>query len=201
VALIGTTEVHDPQEGRLLLAGLEGGTPRELVANYAGHFAAMEWMDDRTLLALGQVGVASELLKVPLDGESEPVGERGPVIGALSLAARNGRLALIVEARVISRRLRTVVVGSAPAPWRLTDSNPWLAQIEIAPQEVVRCVPGGSSLPADPGGARWSEAHEANGWKTTYSRLGQLAARAIRCSTRITAEHWTRRRVLEAGPG
>ncbi len=193
LALIATTDLHDPREGRLLVVGADGGDPRELVPDYPGHLWDLEWLDAGTVLALGQVGVASELLKVGLDGGVEPVGERGArVINTFSLASATGRVAVIVESPAHPPEVFDLR-QSDPTPRRLTDSNPWLADIELAPQEVVRYrardgleLEGVLIRPLQAEeGRRYPlilvvhggpEAHEANGWKTTYSRLGQVAA-------------------------
>ncbi len=193
LVLIGTTDVHDPQEGRLLVVGAEGGAPCELVPDYPGHFTAAEWLDEQTVIALGQVGVFSELLKVTLESKPEPVGERATsVINAFSLAPEGGRIALIVESPHHPAEAFAMTLDT-PAPKRLTDSNPWLQQVALAPQELVRFkardglelegilirplhFEEGRRYPLILAVHGGPEAHEANGWKTTYSRLGQVAA-------------------------
>ena len=79
------------------------------------------------------------------------------------------------------------------APKRLTESNPWLANIRLAQQEVVKYtardgieIQGLLVHPLDEKpGQRYPlilsvhggpEAHERNGWLTNYSRPGQVAA-------------------------
>jgi dipeptidyl aminopeptidase/acylaminoacyl peptidase len=78
-------------------------------------------------------------------------------------------------------------------PRRLTDSNPWLADVRMAKQEPIRYkardgveIEGILYHPLDEKtGQRYPliiavhggpEAHEPNGWRTDYSRPGQLAA-------------------------
>jgi dipeptidyl aminopeptidase/acylaminoacyl peptidase len=79
------------------------------------------------------------------------------------------------------------------APKRRTDSNPWLGEKRLAPQEVVRFkardgleLEGMLVRPLDEvKGQRYPlilyvhggpEAHEMNGWQTAYSKPGQVAA-------------------------
>lgn len=193
LALIGTTEVHDPREGRLLVVGREGGVPRELVADYEGHFDLLEWVDERSLLVLGQTGVTSELRRVMVAGETTPVVAPGAmVLNGFSLAAARGRVALVGETPVHPPELFQLSLDE-PSPRRLTTNNPWLAEVTLAPQEVVRYhardglelegilirplhLEAGRRYPLVLVVHGGPEAHEANGWKTTYSRLGQLAA-------------------------
>jgi dipeptidyl aminopeptidase/acylaminoacyl peptidase len=193
LALIGTTDVRDPLEGRLLVVGREGGEPRELVVDYAGHFALLEWVDERSLLVLGQIGVTSELLRVTLEGETTPVVAPGAmVVSSFSLAAARGRVGVVGDTPAHPPELFELSL-EAPSPRRVTTSNPWLTEVALAAQEVVR-YPARDGLelegvlirPLHPEAGRrhpllvvvhgGPEAHEANGWKTTYSRLGQLAA-------------------------
>jgi dipeptidyl aminopeptidase/acylaminoacyl peptidase len=80
-----------------------------------------------------------------------------------------------------------------PAPKRITDSNPWLREKRLANQEIISFkardgleLEGILIRPLDEApGARYPlilyvhggpEAHESNGWKTNYSRPGQVAA-------------------------
>jgi dipeptidyl aminopeptidase/acylaminoacyl peptidase len=86
-----------------------------------------------------------------------------------------------------------LVQGPGERPRRVTDSNPWLSEIRLARQEVVRfkardglALEGILIRPLDArqgqrvpliltvhGGP---ESHDRNGWKTSYANAGQLAA-------------------------
>jgi dipeptidyl aminopeptidase/acylaminoacyl peptidase len=193
LALVGTTDLHDPREGRLLLAGREGGAARDLVPDYAGHFWHLEWLDDDSILALGQVGVSSELIHVSCDGARRPVIEPGRhVMSGLSVARETGRLAVIVESPSHPPEAFAGALD-AGAIERLTDSNPWLADVKLAPREIVRYTARdgveleGLLIPPlhRETGRRYPlilvvhggpEAHYPNGWLTGYNLLGQVAA-------------------------
>jgi dipeptidyl aminopeptidase/acylaminoacyl peptidase len=191
--LIATTDVHDPREGRLLLANRDGGTPRELVPDYPGHFTQVEWLRDNAVLALGSIGVWSELLEVSVDGETDAlVGPDQHVINQFALRPGSSRIALLAQSTAHPNEVFELS-GSTSAPTRLTDSNPWLVEVDLAPQELVRYTArDGLELEGilirplnEEAGRRYPlilavhggpESHQANGWVTTYSRLGQAAA-------------------------
>jgi dipeptidyl aminopeptidase/acylaminoacyl peptidase len=193
LALAGTLDLHDPREGRLLLASREGGAVRELVPGYLGHFWHLEWLDGDSILALGQVGVWSELTVVSRDGARRTVIEPGQhVLSGLSVAPGTGRLALIGESPNHPAEVFAASLASSELE-RLTDSNPWLAEVKLAPREIVRYTARdgleleGLLIPPlhrEPG-RRYPlilvvhggpEAHYANGWLTGYNLLGQVAA-------------------------
>lgn len=193
LAMAGTTDVHDPREGRLLVTHREAGEVRELVPDYQGHFWQFEWIDPESILALGQVGVWSELTVVGREGGRRSVFEPGQhVISSVSVARDSRRLLLIMDSPTHPAELFESSLDN-PALERLTDSNPWLAEVKLAPQEIVRyeardgleleglLIP---PLHREPG-RRYPlilvvhggpEAHFANGWLTSYSLLGQVAA-------------------------
>jgi dipeptidyl aminopeptidase/acylaminoacyl peptidase len=193
LALVGTTDVHDPREGRLLVVSRSGGVPQELVPGYLGHFAQVEWIGADAVLALGQVGVWSELRRVDLEGEQEVLVEAGTrVIKAFALAAGSERLGLIVESAAHPPELFEARVRLGK--WsRLTEVNPWLSEVDLAIQEVVRHeARDGLELEGvlirplgEERGRRYPlilsvhggpESRRPNGWLTSYSSLGQVAA-------------------------
>jgi len=193
LALVGTTDVHDPREGRLLVTHRENGEVREWVPDYQGHFWQVEWLDHESILALGQVGVWSELIVVGRDGDRRSVLEPGQhVISSVSVARDSRRMLLIMDSPTHPAELFEGSLDN-PALDRLTDSNPWLAEVKLAPREIVRYTARdgleleGLLIPPlhrEPG-RRYPlivvvhggpEAHFANGWLTSYSLLGEVAA-------------------------
>jgi dipeptidyl aminopeptidase/acylaminoacyl peptidase len=110
---------------------------------------------------------------------------------ALSLAADGQRAALVGESPNHPSEVYLMAHGDG-APRRLTDSNPWLAGVELAPQAVfgyqardglelsgvlIRPLEAGQGpaplLLMVHGGP---EAHRRNGWLTGYSTPAQIAA-------------------------
>lgn len=195
LAMISAADLADPREGRLMVVAAEGGEPRDLMPALEAHVGAFAWRDAKTLLALVRQGVETWVAEVPLAGGGPrvlvPTG--GPLVEDLSLGA-DGTLAVIASTPRHDSELYRLEEGELV---RRTESNPWLASRRLAPQEIVRWkardgleLEGLLIRPMDEregerhplvmvvhGGP---EAHNANGWLTSYSRPGQvLAARGV----------------------
>jgi dipeptidyl aminopeptidase/acylaminoacyl peptidase len=200
LAVISAADPNDPEEGRLMVAPAAGGPLREVLPDLEGHVTAFAWQDAATLMFLsdereetrfGEVDIASlEQRTHAMSGTIEG-GVRTPIMAKMSLSGDGRRVALVGESLVHPREVYTMGHGDS-APRKLTDSNPWLSSVELAPQEVfhheardgldlsgVLIRPVGDSTAPAPlllfvhGGP---EGHRRNGWLTTYSAPGQLAA-------------------------
>jgi dipeptidyl aminopeptidase/acylaminoacyl peptidase len=194
LALVAAEDQHDPREGRLVVGSRDGGPVRDLVPNYLGHIWSFAWQDDHTLVYLAEQGLWQTLATVAVDGSRQqtliPAGSH--ILGRLSLSRDGRHAAVIGQSSQHPEEVFTLTLPN-PHPRRLTHHNPWLADIRLARQEPIRYqardgldLEGVLIHPLDPahsgphplivvvhGGP---EAHEANGWKTSYSRPGQVAA-------------------------
>lgn len=199
LAWIGAEDINDPSEGRLFVAGTSGGAARDLLPGYMGHVVELAWQNAETVMYIGHEGVWSSFGKVNVDGSDArqivpPAA--GPVWHALSLARDGQSGAISADAPDHPREVFHMKHGDA-APTRLTNSNPWLRDVQLARREVVRHqARDGLELEGilvyplnhEPG-ARvplvlmvhgGPEAHVWDGWNTTYSRPDHvLAARGI----------------------
>ncbi|HUT91688.1 MAG TPA: S9 family peptidase [Thermoguttaceae bacterium] len=194
LAMISGVDIHDPRDGRLMVAEVPGdGTLRDLMPDYEAHVHSFAWKDAETLLWVAYEGTASTVGTVTLDGRRRVlVDGTGPVLASLSLSD-DGRTAALVG-HAPGHPGEVFLLGTRDGvPRRLTRSNPWLADMRLAEQEVVRhkardglelegilvypvnyqegrryplilCVHGGP------------ESHVSNGWVTSYSRPGQTGA-------------------------
>jgi dipeptidyl aminopeptidase/acylaminoacyl peptidase len=194
LALVAAEDQHDPREGRLVVASRDGGPVRDLIPNYEGHIWSFAWQDHETLVYVAEQGVWQTIASVATDASPRqtllPAGSH--VLGQLTLS-RDGRLASVIgQSAQHPEEVYTFALPN-PHPRRLTHHNPWLADIQLARQEPIRYkardglelegvlihpLESQSNGPhplilAVHGGP---EAHEANGWKTSYSRPGQVAA-------------------------
>ncbi len=194
LAIIAGVDLNDPQEGHLMIGDVEHGGLTDLLPELNGHISDLAWRDKQTIVYLADEGVYTTVNEIRSDGTGRktviPAG--GPILWSLSLAA-DGRSAAF-EA------------GSPAWPWevcylkpgaeqavRLTNSNPWIDALRLAPQEVVDFqardgleLQGILIRPLDEQpGTRYPlimvvhggpESHDRNDWETTYSRLGQAAA-------------------------
>jgi dipeptidyl aminopeptidase/acylaminoacyl peptidase len=200
LAMISAADPNDPAEGRLVVAPTSGGELRDLLPDLAGHVVDFAWRDASTLVFVsdereetrfGEVDVAGGELETHVMSGAVVDGDRIPVMASFSLSADGSRAAFVGETPTHPKEVFVMDLAGA-SPRRLTDSNPWLAAVELAPQEVftheardgldlsgVLIRPAGDQDGPAPlilfvhGGP---EGHRRNGWLTTYSAPGQLAA-------------------------
>lgn len=194
LAMISAAEIHDPAEGRLMVVDAATGQFRDLLPGYLGHVADVAWQDNDTLMFLGDEGVWTTFNEIRADGTGRktilPAG--GVILTGFSLSRDGTAAALLGQSPEHPAELFTMKHGDA-APRRLTNSNPWLAERRLARQEVVRYrardgleLEGLLIRPLDEQpGTRYPlilvvhggpEAHFRNGWLTSYSNPGQMAA-------------------------
>ena len=143
--MIGAADRNDPAEGRLQVVPATGGALVDVLPGLEGHVADFDWLDDTTLVFVADVGTATEIGRVSVDGTSRSKLFDSEALVVTQLAAvRSGessRLQLIAESAAHPPELYTLALtDGAPAggPRRRTASNPWLARVRLAPQEVVR---------------------------------------------------------------
>jgi dipeptidyl aminopeptidase/acylaminoacyl peptidase len=194
IALISAADYNDPNAGRLMIASSEGGPLTDLLPGYEGDIVSIAFKDDDTIAFVAHQGVQSLFGTIEADGSGRrtivPAG--GPILRDCTLS-RDGRKAMFVaDSPAHTGEVFVMSVGEA-APVRWTDSNPWLADVELAPQEVVTYrardgleIEGLLVRPLNESKGKrhplivvvhgGPEAHHSNGWLTSYSRPGQFAA-------------------------
>lgn len=192
LAMIAAEDINDPMQGRLWVVDADGGTPRDLLPGLEAHVRAIAWRDAETLVYVVHQGVRSRLEQIRSDGTRKRVllAEGGPIWFQLDVAG--DQVALVgstpshpPELFLLRRNQREAL--------RLTDSNPWLAEVRLAAQDVVTYkardgleLEGLLIRPLDAvDGQRHPlvltvhggpEAHYSHGWLTTYATPGQLLA-------------------------
>ncbi|MCL7961099.1 MAG: S9 family peptidase [marine benthic group bacterium] len=194
LAFISGETINDPKEGRLMVADAETGEFRDVIPGFEGHFTLPAWTDARTIRYLADVGSETEIGQVRVDGSNRSVvvGPGDAVFTSFAVSDDGEVMALAGERYSHPTEL-FVQVGGSDAPERVTDSNPWLADMRLAPQEVIRwSARDGLELEgilirplAEVSDRTYPlivhvhggpEAHNRNGWLTSYSRPGQVAA-------------------------
>jgi len=194
LAMIGGLDIHDPREGRLLVARAEGGPFQEILPGYQGHVRAIAWKDPDTVMYIGAEGTRTVFARVSLDGSGKKTvlfpGEE--VLDSLSLNAAGDRAAFTAESSIHPRELYLLAHGDEE-PRRVTIVNPWLADRRLAEQETVEYeardglkIQGVLIHPLDQDPERTyplilsvhggPESHRTDGWLTGYSLPGQVAA-------------------------
>jgi dipeptidyl aminopeptidase/acylaminoacyl peptidase len=200
IAMISAADPNDPAAGRLMVAPVAGGKPVDIMPGLEGHVTAFAWRTPEALVFIADDGEETRLGEVAVDGGertyylvsgAEEGGVRVPVVTGLSLAKVGNRVALVGESSAHPSEVYTLVLGErVPSP--LTDSNPWLGAVGLAQQEVFRYQArdglGLSGVLIRPLHAAEApsplilmvhggpDGHRRNGWLTTYSAPGQLAA-------------------------
>ena len=194
LAFISAETINDPKEGRLMVADSETGEFRDVVPGFEGHFTRAAWTDARTIRYLADVGTETEIGEVRVDGSNRSViVAPGDAVFTSFGVSDDGDVMVLAGERYTHPTELFVQVGRKGAPERVTDSNPWLADIRLAPQEVVRWSArdglelegvlirplgevDGRTYPLIVHVHGGPEAHNHNGWLTSYSRPGQIAA-------------------------
>lgn len=195
LALIAGEDLHDPSAGRLLVAASTGGAVRDLLPGLLADVQQVVWVDATRLRVVVAQGVLTSLLEVSVGGG--PVrtlhGPAHPVVTGLSLS-QDGRLMALVASTPRHPNEVFTATADEPSPLRRrTDSNPWLNDLSFARQEVVRHrARDGLELEGilirpleEKPGERYPliltvhggpESHVSDGWLTSYSLPGQVAA-------------------------
>jgi dipeptidyl aminopeptidase/acylaminoacyl peptidase len=197
LALVCGADVHDPSPERLMVADAASGELTPLFPDDECSVVQAAWQDAHSLVYVAHRGVWSALEKVA-PGAAAPevlVGTGGPILHSLSLSDDGRSAAFVADTPGHPREVYWMRQGDAE-PRRLTDSNPWLAELRLAPQEVVRYrardgleLEGLLIRPLEREGAQpgervplvlqvhgGPESHHSNGWLTAYSQPGQVAA-------------------------
>lgn len=190
LAFIGTNVVNDAAAGRLMVAGDSGGEFNDLIPGLEGHVQSLEWLDDDRIGFLSAEGTGVRLGAIDADGDNQrTLLEDGPILGGLSISDDGD---IVSTGSTPAHPSEVFRIGDNGAE-RLTDSNPWLADVSLARQEVVRYaardgleIEGILVYPLDyTEGQRYPlilnvhggpEAHYSNGWLTSYASPAQHAA-------------------------
>ncbi|MEM8929748.1 MAG: S9 family peptidase [Acidobacteriota bacterium] len=195
LAFVAGIDENDPSDGRLMIASATDGSFRDAMPSYEAHVTSAVWLDADRLLWVADEGVETVFGTVGLDGQSERLLRSSPnlgvpvVRGELSLAL-DGRVAFTGESPSHPREAWIWTPGG-DRPQRLSASNPWLDQVELARQDVVTWTASDGleleGLLMHPLDGRKKaplilmvhggpEARDRNGWMSNYSRPGQVMA-------------------------
>ncbi len=191
LSLLATESIHDTREGRLMIASGDGGDWTNLIPGLEGHVWNVDWLADDEMIFVSHEGTETRLGRIAPDGTGHDTffQHDGLIFSSISVAS-DGRVATVASA---SEHPGEVFVIDDAEPTRLTDSNPWLGDVQLARQEVIT-YPAADGLeiegilfwPLDyREGERYPlilavhggpEAHYSNGWLTTYNLPAHHAA-------------------------
>ncbi len=195
LALLAGADIHDPNPGRLMLAPATGGKPTDLLpALTDADVTDLAWQNDSTIVYLTDKGTTSGIGTVGRDGKNSkllvPYGKLS--VSSLSLSEDGKRAALVIDSPQHPAEVFAYTLGEGE-PRELTSNNAWLADVKLAPQEIVTFkardgmqLEGLLIRPLDEKpGQRYPlvmivhggpEAHNRHGWLTAYSQPGQMLA-------------------------
>ncbi len=182
LAFIGTHMAGDSREGRLMVAGAKGGEFTDLIPGLQGHVWHLDWFADGRIAFLSYEGTGVRVGATNVTGDNQrTLLEDGPIFTGLSVGG--DRIVLTGNTPTHPNEVFELRDGQAR---RLTDSNPWLEELDLARQEVVR-YPARDGLEIEGilfyplnyrEGRRYPlilnvhggpEAHYSNGWLTGYN--------------------------------
>ncbi len=193
VALHGAQNKHDPANGRLFLAEVKSGKVTNWLPNFKGHVSDFEWSNKRNeLYFTANINTDTLVAKIkPGSNKYKTVVAAGKFIAG-NLSISDSDKTIVVKANT-SQHPNEVVMLRGKKQTRLTESNAWLNDVELAKQESITIkardgveIGGVLVYPLNhKKGQRYPlimsvhggpESHDKDGWVTAYSRPGQLAA-------------------------
>jgi len=199
LAMLLGADIHDPSPGRLTVVDADGGELTDVLPGLfeTGAVNAFAWKDPNTLVYVASVGVWTEVGEVGIGGKPKKLVEKGgPILHGVSISEDGKTLAFVGDTPQHPREV-FVMDRKRRRPTRMSWSNPWLDEVELAEQEVVHFT-ARDGLPIEgvlihplheePGRRvplvlyvhGGPESHHTNGWSTRYSNPGQvLAGRGI----------------------
>jgi dipeptidyl aminopeptidase/acylaminoacyl peptidase len=195
LALISGEDANDPRDGRLMVASVDEQEDLvDLLPGLEAHVTTISWKDDSSIYWLAADGVSSRFGLVNLDGRRQDLIEPGGEL-VMSGFSRAGSDETIIFQGHAATHPTELFVASDPAqpPRRITELNPWLDQMRFAKQTAIRWqsrdgleLEGVLVYPLNyVEGRRYPtimyvhggpESHESNGWLTSYTRPGHVAA-------------------------
>lgn len=194
LAVIAGQDIHDPAEGRITIHDVKGTeSPSMLLEDYKGHVTGISWLDSETILWMSEEGVGSRMGTITSDGKIDDWLPPGDVVfNQFSIDASSENLTLVGNCFEHPDEVFHLK-KSEDQVTQLTNHNPWLANRTFGKQVVVDwtardglALQGLLIYPVGyQAGERYPtimyvhggpESHEKNGWLTSYSRPGQVAA-------------------------
>jgi len=195
LAMISAADLHGPSASSLLVVSSDGGQPLDLTADFEGSATGFSWLNEQTLVLLADVGVGTRIFRVSASsGDRTALGVRGGgvVYTSISVADDGRQVALIGNSSSHPAEVFAMDLKGGVMPLRLTNANPWLDEIELAPQEVVAHrardglrLEGVLIRPLDTGRLPaplvmvvhgGPEGHRRDGWLSRYNAPAQVLA-------------------------
>jgi dipeptidyl aminopeptidase/acylaminoacyl peptidase len=194
LALRTAYDINDPTDGRLKIVSAEGGTPENIDEGFEGKYEQIEWTSNNEIHFVGSQGTNTMIGSIRPNGSNKSAffNADSHAISSFSRSA-NGTISFVASSPEHPNELFTLSRGRNAQPQKVTDHNPWLEEVELGNQEVVRYTArdgefeiegmlmypigyeNGTRVPVITVVHGGPEAHYSNGWLTGYSSPGQMA--------------------------
>jgi len=195
LALRAGADIHDPIDGRILIVSADGGTPQIIDEDFEGKYEQIDWTATNEIHFLAAESTASVIGTIRPDGSGKQALFRSSE-HAITSFSHSSAGAISFTASSPQHPTELFVLGNdgETGPERMTHLNPWLEDLELGQQEVIRYqardgefeIDGvmiypinyteGTRIPVITMVHGGPEAHYSNGWLTSYSMPGQMAA-------------------------
>jgi len=193
LAWTGSANLNDHATSTLFVTDVATGDTRDITSDdYEGHVRHIAWRDSRTVLIQADEGAMTTLATLDTDKgwSSRKVVLSGDLITAMP-ESRAGVKKMVLIGHDPRTPGELYVWSGQGDPSRLTQHNPWLADVDLARQSVVRWtardgleIEGILIEPLDAVGPvplivdvhGGPESQVSNGWISRYAHAGQVAA-------------------------
>jgi dipeptidyl aminopeptidase/acylaminoacyl peptidase len=191
IAFLGANDYNDPTAGALYVASVKDKTVSKRVSNDESHVMDLAWHND-DIIYIEHKGLESRVVKAAFMRRiaSMPLVDYGNGIQRSLSVANNGAVYVLADTAKHPRELFAITgVGMQ----RLTNTNPWLDDVQLAKQEGFEYeardglkIQGVLVYPLNyKKGKRYPmiafvhggpESHRSNGWNTRYADPIQAVA-------------------------
>ena len=195
LALRAAYDINDPTDGRILIVSAGGGTPQIIDRDFEGKYEQIEWTSDNEIHFLASKGTSAVLGTIRPNGSGKQVLFESDAHAISSFSRSSaGTISFVASSPQHPNEVFVLQSRRNAQPQKMTAHNPWLAEVELGNQEVVRYATrdgeyeiegmliypvnyqSGTRLPVITMVHGGPEAHYSNGWLTGYSMPGQMAA-------------------------
>lgn len=195
LAIRAAADINDPTDGRILIVSSRGGAPQIIDENFEGKYEQILWEDASTIRFLASESTSSALGTIAISGNNKSIEFRSEehVISGFS-KSDDGTVAFTASSPIHPSELFVYSSETDSNPERFTFHNAWLNNVNFGQQEVISyetrdgefTIDGmliypvdyteGTQVPVITVVHGGPEAHYGNGWLTSYSMPGQMAA-------------------------
>ena len=194
LAILGASNINDPIDGRILIASARGGVPQIIDRDFQGMYEEIEWSEDNYIHFLASESTSARIGRIRFDG-----GEKTTLFYSdehdIASFSKSDSSSISFVASTPSHPNEVFYLPGVENEMhqRMSYHNEWLTSRELGRQEAITyeardsrfSIDGILIYPVDYDSTRvplivkvhgGPESHSDNGWLTSYSTPGQIAA-------------------------